>query len=90
MTTAPLPVAISCGEPAGIGPEVAAQAWSALKDDVPMVWLGDPRHLPADVPFVVVADASQAAEQTPTALPVLARDFGPAATPGTPQPQHKD
>ncbi|WP_432816931.1 4-hydroxythreonine-4-phosphate dehydrogenase PdxA [Sulfitobacter sp. JB4-11] len=88
MTETRLPVVISCGEPAGIGPEVAARAWAALKDDVPMLWLGDPRHLPTDLPHVVIRDPAQAGAQTPDALPVLAQDFGPPVTPGTPHPDH--
>ncbi len=88
MTQRPPPVAISCGEPAGIGPEVAARAWAALKDDVAMVWLGDPRHLPGDVPHVTIDDPSEAAAHCTTALPVLAQDFGSPATPGTPQAGH--
>lgn len=88
MTKAPLPVAISCGEPAGIGPEVVARAWAALKDEVPMVWLGDPRHLPTDLPHVVVSDPSAAPSRCPDALPVLAQDFGGPSTPGTANPEH--
>ena len=88
MTLPPLPVAISCGEPAGIGPEVAAGAWSAVRNDIPLVWLGDPRHLPAGVPHQVIADAAEAAALTPNALPVLAQDFGAPVTPGAPVPTH--
>jgi 4-hydroxythreonine-4-phosphate dehydrogenase len=88
MTQGGLPVVISCGEPAGIGPEVAARAWAALKDDVPMVWLGDPAHLPADLPHCVVASARDAAARCPAALPVLAHPFGSPTTPGTPNPAH--
>lgn len=53
-----------------------------------MLWLGDPRHLPADVPHRTVRDAAQAAEVSADALPVLAHDFGPAMIPGTPRPEH--
>ena len=82
------PIAISCGEPAGIGPEIAAAAWAALKDDVPMVWIGDPRHLPTGLPIVEVSDVG-AADST-KALPVLAQDFGPALTPGIANPAHAE
>ena len=58
MSNAPRPVVISCGEPAGIGPEIAVQAWQAIKDDVPLAWMGDPRHLPAGTLFEVIADIS--------------------------------
>ncbi|MGB3243723.1 MAG: 4-hydroxythreonine-4-phosphate dehydrogenase PdxA [Sulfitobacter sp.] len=84
----PLPIAISCGEPAGIGPEVAARAWAALSELVPMVWLGDPRHLPRDIPYRIVGDCAEALRVSPTALPVLAHDFGSPATPGVPQAAH--
>ena len=42
------PIVISCGEPAGIGPEIAVAAWQALKSEIPMLWIGDPRHLHGD------------------------------------------
>ena len=80
------PVAITCGEPAGIGPEVAAKAWAALRTHVPMVWIGDPRHLPPDTAFHVVDHASDAPAICSTALPVLAHNFASAATLGTATP----
>jgi 4-hydroxythreonine-4-phosphate dehydrogenase len=81
-------VAISCGEPAGIGPEVAAKAWAALKDEVPLLWIGDPRHLPEGTPWQAVDGPEDAATVSPCALPVLARDFGSLATPGIANPAH--
>ncbi len=71
MSTAP--IVISCGEPAGIGPEIAVAAWAALRDEIPLQWIGDPRHLPAD---------------TPSDFPVCASDFGAPRTPGIPNPLH--
>ncbi len=82
------PVVISCGEPAGIGPEVAARAWAALAGEVPMVWLGDPAHLPADTPFRVIKNTDQAALLAPDLLPVIARDFGSPRVAGTADPAH--
>ncbi len=81
-------VAISCGEPAGIGPEVAAKAWAALKGEVPLLWIGDPRHLPDGTPWQAVEGPEAAASVSSRALPVLARDFGSPATPGTANPAH--
>ncbi|RYH03215.1 4-hydroxythreonine-4-phosphate dehydrogenase PdxA [Salipiger sp. IMCC34102] len=86
MTDAP--IAISCGEPAGIGPEVAARAWAELGSTTPMLWIGDPRHLPDDLPIREISDASAARGPCPDALPVLVRDFGPARTPGQANPAH--
>ncbi len=88
MTGATRPVAISCGEPAGIGPEIAARAWAALASDIPMVWIGDPRHLPKDVPHRVIERAEDASLPSADALPVLPHDFGSAALSGVAQPGH--
>ena len=42
-------IALSCGEPAGIGPEIAAKAWQALRADA----CGRRRHVHM-LPFGVV------------------------------------
>ncbi|MEO0390297.1 MAG: 4-hydroxythreonine-4-phosphate dehydrogenase, partial [Pseudomonadota bacterium] len=82
------PVAITCGEPAGIGPEIAAKAWAALRREIPMVWIGDPRHLPPDTPISEVQDLQAAVTVTPDALPVLRHDFALPAVPGTATPEN--
>jgi 4-hydroxythreonine-4-phosphate dehydrogenase len=79
------PIAISCGEPAGIGPEIAAKAWQALGSEIPLVWLGDPRHLPAGTP---IHETDDPADQKPDRLTVLPRDFGGVAVAGQPDPTH--
>ncbi len=81
-------VAISCGEPGGIGPEIAVRAWEVLKDDLPMLWIGDPRHLPAHAVWQAIGDPGEAAKLSARALPVLARDFGSRAVPGRADPSH--
>ena len=86
MTQAP--IAISCGEPAGIGPEVAAKAWLALRGDIPLVWIGDPRHLPTGTPIAEVADPSEAAHLCADALPVLPHRFAAPSRPGTATPEN--
>lgn len=82
------PIAISCGEPGGIGPEIAVTAWHALREELPLLWIGDPQHLPVNTPFEAVTDPSQATAISPRALPVLARDFGSSITPGIANPAH--
>ncbi|MCK0094329.1 4-hydroxythreonine-4-phosphate dehydrogenase PdxA [Yoonia sp. F2084L] len=79
------PIAISCGEPAGIGPEIAVAAWEVLKSEIPLIWLGDPQHLPRGTPYHPATDP---ADIHPFKLTVLARDFGGPATPGQPDPAH--
>jgi 4-hydroxythreonine-4-phosphate dehydrogenase len=86
MKPSPGPVAISCGEPAGIGPEIAVAAWNAVGKDIPMVWIGDPTHLPTGTNWQAVASATDAI--TATAFPVLRRDFGAPNVAGQPNPAH--
>ncbi len=82
------PIALTCGEPAGIGPELAAQAWSNLKDSIPFFWIGDPSHLPPDLPVETISDPSQTQNAISRGLPVLAHGFDGPLTPGTPNPSH--
>ncbi|WP_299839022.1 4-hydroxythreonine-4-phosphate dehydrogenase PdxA [uncultured Paracoccus sp.] len=74
-------VILTCGEPAGIGPELAPLA---LASGVDFVWLGDPRHLPAGTDWTEVATPG---DPVPSgSLPVLRHDFAAAATPGRAEP----
>lgn len=88
MSSPSRPVAITCGEPAGIGPEIAARAWAALSSDIPMFWIGDPRHLPTDVPHRLIDSADDVGAPSTDALPVLPHAFDSAALAGVPQPGH--
>lgn len=88
MTQATAPVVISCGEPAGIGPEVTVRAWAQLQGAVPLVWMGDPRHLPKGTPYEVIETPAQAAQVVRNALPVLHHPFPKPTVPGTPDPEN--
>ena len=79
-------IAVSCGEPSGIGPELVESAWAALRGALPFVWIGDPAHLPGTVPYHLVTDAADAARVAESALPVLPQVFDGPRVPGTPQP----
>ena len=79
----PAPLIVSCGAPAGIGPEIAAKAWDALRDVIPFVWLGDPAHLPVGTPFQVISDMADTAGMR-DAMPVMSIPFAAAAVPGKP------
>ena len=74
------PVVLTCGDPSGIGPEIAAKAWAAGER---FVWLGDPRHLPPGTEWREVAEA---AAPGPGPLPVLRHDFPAPPLPGRPDP----
>ncbi|GGF53009.1 4-hydroxythreonine-4-phosphate dehydrogenase [Mameliella alba] len=82
------PVALSCGEPAGIGPELAEAAWTALGTDLPFFWIGDPAHLPGKVPHVVLQDPAEAVERCAAGLPVWPIAMPGPRVPGTPQAAH--
>ncbi len=79
-----LPIALSAGDPAGIGPEIAVMAWQALKADTPFFWIGDPRHLPKGAQIAEIDDASEARAAARRGLPVLRHEFAEPAHPGTP------
>ncbi len=82
------PVALTCGEPAGIGPEIAYRAWQEIGADLPFFLIGDPRHLPAGAAYVEIEDPSEMPAAMARGLPVLRHDFPGALTPGTPNPDH--
>ena len=65
MTTAPLrrPLALSLGDPAGIGPEIAVKAWTALRHE--------------GLPFLVVGDHDSLAAASPEGERILRRVGGP-------------
>ncbi|MEO6301323.1 MAG: 4-hydroxythreonine-4-phosphate dehydrogenase PdxA [Paracoccaceae bacterium] len=86
MTTAPLPIAMTCGEPAGIGPELAVAARRLLGESVPFFWIGDPRHLPAGTAIAEITDPVDALSVPPTVLPVLPHAFAAPNIPGQPNP----
>ncbi len=78
-------IALTMGEPGGIGPEIAAKAWAALRETGPaFVWLGD-ASLIQGVPVLHPAAAEDAAALFPMALPVLHTALPVAVTPGVPQ-----
>ena len=79
-------VALTCGEPAGIGPEIAVAAWRALGADLPFFLIGDPAHLPEGAPHVVMDPRRGRGGLRARVLPVLRHDFAGPRTPGTPDP----
>ncbi|MGR3571675.1 4-hydroxythreonine-4-phosphate dehydrogenase PdxA [Brevirhabdus sp.] len=82
------PVALTCGEPAGVGPELTVQAWAQLRDRLAFFWIGDPAHLPPGTPVALIDTPDAAAAACPRALPVLRHDFDGPARPGLPRPAH--
>lgn len=82
------PLAVALGDPAGIGPEVTAKAWTAreIAGLHPFFAVGDARSIEAvwKGPVARITDPSHAAHVFPTALPVIqVEDAGPIC-PGVP------
>ncbi|SHJ20297.1 4-hydroxythreonine-4-phosphate dehydrogenase [Shimia gijangensis] len=80
----PLPIALSCGEPAGVGLELAEKAWQALRDELAFFLIADPFHLPGGVPVILLTDPAEATAAMPKGLPVLPMAFDGNAVPGAP------
>lgn len=82
-TMARRPLIVTCGEPAGVGPEVVARA-RALLPDIPFVALGNPDHFDGHgIPIRVIDTPDEAASGD---LCVLPHDVPGPARPGQPDP----
>ena len=81
-----LPPVLSCGDPSGVGPELAVKARSALGADLPFAWIGDPRHLPKGTKITEIATPAMAVSVPLSHLPVLPIAFAAPALPGQPDP----
>ncbi|GHH07255.1 4-hydroxythreonine-4-phosphate dehydrogenase [Sphingomonas glacialis] len=82
------PLAISMGDPAGIGPEVIAKAWARrVEAGLPAFFAtGDARAIAAvwDGPVTIIAHPEAANRVFETALPVLTVEDGGEIVPGSP------
>lgn len=78
------PVALTCGDPAGVGPELAVKAWAALHNQLSFFLIGDPAHLPANSPHIVIDDPAETAGAMAQGLPVLNHRYDGATRPGQP------
>ncbi len=84
------PLALTLGDPAGVGPEITAKAWAALKDCGPVfVAIGDRDLLAGQgVPTQAVASLAEGFAVFAEALPVLHRPVSAPVLPGRPSPAH--
>jgi 4-hydroxythreonine-4-phosphate dehydrogenase len=89
------PLALTMGEPAGIGGEIALMAWAARQERAvpPFVLLDDPARLAAlaariglAVPLETIADPAEAPAVFPRALPVQPMALDHPVEPGRPDP----
>ena len=82
------PLALALGDPAGIGPEIAAKAWERRRQEglAPFFAVGLPDALAAvwDGPIRTISDPDEAISTFDEALPVIRVDGGGAIIPGQP------
>ena len=97
MTAANLPLALTMGEPAGIGGEITLKAWSkggaGRHASAPFFVIDDParleqtaRRMELDVPIRVIGAPGDAPGVFADALPVLEIALAAEAVPGIPDP----
>ncbi len=84
----PAPIVLTCGDPAGVGPELAVASRLALGNLVPFAWIGDPRHLPQGAAFALIETPAQAQGIAPDILPVIAHPFAALAPHGAPMAEN--
>ena len=86
------PLLLTCGEPAGVAPDITAQAWLALsrEPDCAFALLGDMHYWQARNPgldIVAIDDPAAARDVFSRALPVLHRPLAVHPTPGVIAPE---
>ena len=80
------PIAMTCGEPAGIGPELALAARRELGSEVPFFWIGDPRFLAGA--WLAITDPAEVLTVPAEILPVMVHDFAGDAVKGRADPRN--
>ncbi len=85
------PIAVSIGDPSGIGPEVIAKAWERRVEGrlLPFFAVGDQRSISAvwDGPIATVVTAEEAAAAYDRALPIMHVQDADEIVPGKPNVQ---
>lgn len=87
------PIALTSGDPSGVGPEIALKAWNALRGANPFFLIGDPAHLTPmskqlDLPITLINDPQKCSSAFQTGLPVLTHRFSARPTLGKAQPEN--
>jgi 4-hydroxythreonine-4-phosphate dehydrogenase len=84
------PIVITCGDPSGVGPEVAVSAWRALRDEIPLCILTDPKFLPKDINTKIIDKPPVTSDIERNSLTVIRHKFVEHQVPGTPNPRHAE
>lgn len=91
--SAPLPLALTPGDPSGVGAEIAIKAWQARADLPPFFLIDDPDRIMAmsgDVPIAEIELPEEAPVVFGDALPVLLHEFAEPVRPGVPSPANAE
>ncbi|MFQ5622765.1 MAG: 4-hydroxythreonine-4-phosphate dehydrogenase PdxA, partial [Paracoccaceae bacterium] len=85
------PLALTLGDPSGIGPEISVEAWKAVGRELPVLLVGDADHVRRTarrdgIEVVAVDHPSRACEICDSALPVWHVPLKTEAIPGRAEP----
>ena len=81
-----LPIAVTCGDPAGIGTEVFLAAHEEINQEIPIVWFGDSQHLPREKLFT--SWSPEKPKELAPGLNLYQIDFKNPAVPGHADPEN--
>jgi 4-hydroxythreonine-4-phosphate dehydrogenase len=84
-----LPIALTSGDPSGVGPEITVKAWSEIGRDVPFYVIGDVSHYQSfakkqNVPIAEISSPEQISDVV--GLPILHQSFPAPIQTGSEQP----
>ncbi len=82
------PIALTSGDPSGVGLEITGLAWKALKDKVPFFLIADHQHVRSvtNIPIKLIETPDDAVNVCSSALPVLHIPFAEHPNLGNEQP----
>lgn len=86
-----LPIALTCGDPNGVGIDLSFEACKQLRGAVPFFLMADQSHLSArqgEDRFQIIEQPSETTEVTAGVLPVLHHDFSQSPTLDGMQPEN--
>ena len=84
-------IAVTSGDPSGIGPEIVQKSWIYFKNNPSneFFWIGDPLHLPdKSIPWQPIVHPNEVSEKFSSALPVLVHKFAHPLKIGCHQPEN--
>ena len=84
------PIIVTCGDPAGVGPEVVVSAWEALRNEIPLCILIDPNFLPKDIKIKTLDQPPLTSNIEKNSLTVIRHNFVEHRAPGRPNPKHAE